>query len=121
MGQKAKIPVGEQAEHIWIHPFQAVNLAALFYAPSKSPGVDQGQRQGNIVTSNLPGAGRGVCRQIFQICIAVSCLLSRSIFQILFEFVCNHAELFNRVIYLIQIPQLTHFLGNAPDSVRVGF
>ena len=66
-------------------------------------------------------AGRGVCRQIFRISVGISCLLSRSIFQILFEFVCNHAELFNRVIYLIQIPQLTHFLGNTPESVRVGF
>ena len=61
------------------------------------------------------------CSRLHRKCVGISCLLSRSIFQILFEFICNHAEPFNRVIHLIQIPQLTHFLGNAPDSVRVGF
>jgi len=96
-------------------------LAGLFYAALKSPCAEPGPRQGNIVTSNLVGAGRGLGRQICRISIGISCLLSPSVFQNLFEFVCDHVELFNRVIYLIQIPQLTHLLGNAPDSVRVGF
>jgi hypothetical protein len=87
----------------------------------KSPSAELALWQGEASVAILLDAGRAVCRQIFRNCVGISRLLSRSSFQILFEFVCNHVELFNRVIYLIQILQLTHFLGNAPDSVRVGF
>jgi hypothetical protein len=51
----------------------------------------------------------------------VSNFFRRSFFQYLFQLVCNNAELFNRVIHWKKVPQLTHFLRNASDSVGVGF
>ena len=47
--------------------------------------------------------------------------LQRFFFKNSFEFVCNLAEVFNRVVHRVRILQLAHFLGNASDSVRVGF